>query len=1042
MFLSDLSIRRPIGVIMGVLIVFALGTISFSRLAVDLLPNLTIPNIVVTTAYSGVGPEEIESLISKPIEEAVGTVNNVNKITSTSMEGMSNVNVQFNWGTNMDTAAADIRAKVDRVRGRLPDDADIPVIIKVDPSASPIMRLGATGTDLKELRRFGDDVLAERLEKVSGVASIDVLGGLERQINVRVDQGKLEAYGIGLNQLSDALARENVNTPGGLVREGNNEILVRTQGQFKSMADIKHIIIVSPNKVPVRIQDVAEVEDSYKEQRIFSRDDQQGSIAVQIRKQPDANTINVIEGINRELAQINLEYPHIKIAVAFDQAKLIRQSISSVEESALFGAVLAVLVIFIFLRNGRSTLIIALSIPVSIIATFVVLYSRGLTMNIMSLGGLALGVGMIVDDAIVVLENVYRNMENGKDPITAARFGTSEISGAVIATTLTVMVVFMPITFVSGMAGQMFKDFALAVVFSIGASLLMALTVVPMLCSQLLKVNHEQPITWLSRSLDWCERGFTHLDNYYRKVIVWALDNRRKVFAMGLSSLIISGLLLPTVGTELMPVTDNGTFNVVIKTPMGTSVEKTKEMTSIVEERLLKNPKIEHVFSTVGSASTYGTRPASNTALIVVTLVDKKLRKGTTEDVITEMRKQLGGIPGTQIRFTQTDVVVQTLTRNRPPVEVKITGPEIKTLGELANQIKEKIANVEGIRDINISMDEASPELEITVDRVKAADLGLTTTAIANSLKTASNGEVATQYHASGEKKEIDIFIRYTENQRDNVEAIGNTLIVTPSGSNLRLKDVAKLELGKGPNVITREQRERMTSVTANVFNRDKGSATEEVMEVLKDLPLPSGYGITYGGDQQDMKESFQSLMEALLLAILLVYMVLAAQFESLTHPLAIMFSLPLSIVGVVVALLIGNKAFGITAFIGLVMLVGIVVKNAILLVDYTNTLRERGMERREAILLAGPTRLRPILMTTLATILGMLPMALGIGVGSEANAPMAIAVVGGLSTSTLLTLVIVPVAYTILDDLSARFNIIRGTKKSVTDDSGTGVSK
>jgi hydrophobic/amphiphilic exporter-1 (mainly G- bacteria), HAE1 family len=1031
MFLSDLAIRRPIGIIMAVLIIFALGTISFSRLAVDLLPNLTFPYIVVTTSYSGVGPEEMENLISKPIEEAVSTVNNVNKINSTSMEGLSQVGIQFNWGTNMDTAAADVRAKIDRVRARLPEDADIPVVVKIDPSASAILVLGVTGADLMELRKFGDDVLQDRLEKVAGVASIDVYGGKERQIVISVDQGKLQSFGIGLAQLSEALTRENVNTPGGLIRDGNNEILVRTQGQFQTVEEIKNIIIISSNKVPVRIRDVANVTDSYKEQRIFSKVDQQGSISIQIRKQPDANTVNVIEGINRELVKVRQEYPHITIGTAFDQAKLIRQSISTVEESAVLGAMLAVFVVYVFLRDVRSTLIIGLSIPISIIATFVVMYFKGLTLNIMSLGGLALGVGMIVDDAIVVLENVYRHMENGKEPISAARFGTTEIAGAVIATTLTVMVVFMPIAFVSGMAGQLFRDFALAVVFSIGASLLMAVTVVPMLCAQLLKVTHQRDkkANWCTRALDACERGLTYLDSSYRNLIAWSLNNRRKVFAIAIITLIMSGAMLPLIGTELMPVTDNGNFNVSIKTPMGTSVEKTMEMTALVEEELLSDPNIEHIFSTIGASGSYGTRPASNTSQITVALVDKAKRHVSTQDVITAMRIKVSGIPGTQVRFNQTDIISQILTRGRPPVEVKVSGTEVKTLGELANAVKLRLGEVEGIRDINISMDEASPELQITVDRVKAADFGLTTTMIANTLKTASNGTTATQFHANGEKKEIDIFIQYRENQRDNLEAIGNTIIVTPDGSTVRLKDVAKLQLGKGPNVISREDRERRTTVTANVFSRDKGSAAKEVEEILRDLPLPPGYSITFGGDQQDMQDSFKSLMEALILAILLVYMVLAAQFESLVHPLAIMFSLPLAIVGVILALLISGKAFGVTAFIGLVMLVGIVVKNAILLVDYTNTLRERGVERREAILQAGPTRLRPILMTTLATILGMLPMALGIGVGSEANAPMAIAVIGGLSTSTLLTLIVVPVAYTLLDDLSVRYNKIRRTK-------------
>jgi HAE1 family hydrophobic/amphiphilic exporter-1 len=1029
MFISDLAIRRPIGIIMAVCVIFALGAISFSRLAVDLLPNLTMPYITVSTTYEGVGPEEIENLISKPIEEAVSTVNGVDKITSTSMEGVSQVSIQFNWGTNMDTAAADVRAKIDRVRGRLPDEADIPVVVKIDPSARAIMVLGITGADSMALRKFGDDILLERLEKVAGVASVDVNGGKERQIIVNVDQGKLQAYGISLSQLGDALKRENINTPGGLIHEGNNEVLVRTQGQFQTVEEIRNVIVTAPNKVPVRVRDIAKVMDTYKEQRVFSQVDRQGSISLQIRKQPDANTVSVIEGINQELQKVRQEYPQYTIGIAWDQAKIIRQSIDSVQESAILGAILAVFVIFVFLRDGRSTLIIALSIPISIIATFVVMYFKGLTLNIMSLGGLALGVGMIVDDAIVVLENVYRHMEKGKKPIAAAQFGTGEIAGAVIATTLTVIVVFMPIAFVSGMAGQLFRDFALAVVLSIGASLAMAITVVPMLCSQILKVQHpdgKQSVNRVTRALQNFERVFSFLDNQYRSVITWALANRRKVLVIALVTLIMSAVLLPLLGTELMPASDSGNFTISLKTPMGTSVEKTMEMTSEVEQRLLKDPDIEHVFSTIGASGSYGSRPASNTSQITVTLVDKSKRKATTQAVMASMRTKLAGIPGTQIRFSQTDVVSQILTRGRSAVEVKIAGPEINTLGEVANTVKNRMANVEGIRDINISMDDASPELKVTVDRQKAADLGLSTTTIADTLKTASNGSTATQFHANNEKKEIDIFIRYAERQRNNAEAIGDTSIVLPNGGLIRLRDVAKLESGTGPNIVTREDRERKTTVTANVFGRDSGSATKAVMEVLRDLPMPPGYSITYGGDQQDMQDSFKSLMEALILAVLLVYMVLAAQFESLVHPLAIMFSLPLAVVGVVAALLISGKAFGVTAFIGLVMLVGIVVKNAILLVDYTNNLRARGMERSEAILLAGPTRLRPILMTTLATILGMLPMALGIGVGSEANAPMAIAVIGGLATSTMLTLVVVPVAYTILDDLTQRYNILR----------------
>lgn len=1030
MKIAKLSTRHPVTIAMAVLAIIILGLLSYTKLKVDLMPNIVMPHIVVQTSMDNTGPEEIENLVSRPIEEAVARVNNVSKISSSSMQGRSMVDIEFNWGTDVDVAANDVRSRVDRIRDTLPADAKTPVVWKIDTANKPIITLALTGDkDLRELRRIAEEVVQDRLEQVAGVGSVDLDGGYEREVSVKVDQGRLEAYGLSLKQVSDRLSQENVDSSGGFATEGKAEYLVRTLARFTSLNDIKEAILAAPNGVPVRMKDIASVEDTHKEARILAYLDKTPSVGLNVRKQPDANTLEVITDVKKVLQKIQQDYPNVTVTITYDQGAYIKNSVMNVQENAIIGGLLAVLVIYLFLRSARSTFIVALSIPLSLIATFMMFQFKGLTINLMSLGGLALGVGMIVDDAIVIIENIYRHLEQKKTIWQAVDDATAEIGGAVIATTVTVMVVFLPIAFATGMSGMLFTEFTLAVVFSIGVSLVMALTVVPCLATQMLKPPTDTLPTTAPRYLDtiiekvlatW-DRLFNALEAKYRQLLANALDKPRKTIMLAASILVISLALLPLVGTELMPVTDSGNFMIYVKTPVGTAFDKTNQSLAQVEQVLQQTQEIANEYAVVGKILKFGSRPAPNTGYISVTLTDKSERTKTTQDVIKELRGKLNNIPGVTIRFAVTDLITQLLTANKSPVEVKIFGPNIKQLSLLTEETAKIMKQVRGIRDVNIEVDDSSPELQITIDRTKASQYGLSTASIAGQIRTAVGGSTATRYNLATAKNEIDIVVQLLESQRKTPADIYNTNISLPNGQTVLLKDIAQVEKQTGPNVLTREGRARMILLSANAFDRDKGSIAKDLQSQLAEINLPPGYNIRLGGDQEEMQSSFTSLALSLGLAILLVYMVLASQFESLAHPLAIMLSLPLSIVGVVVALLITGKAFGLTAFIGLIMLVGIVVKNAILLVDYTNTLRNQGLNRREALLTAGPVRLRPILMTTIATILGMIPIALGIGTSSEANAPMAIAVIGGLLTSTLLTLVVVPVAYTYVDTWEAK---------------------
>ncbi|HYE84262.1 MAG TPA: efflux RND transporter permease subunit [Clostridia bacterium] len=1024
MRLHEISVRRPVTVFMCVLMILVLGGVSLMRLPIDLMPNIDFPIAIVLTSYPGVGSQEIESIVSKNIESAVATVNNIKTIQSQSSEGQSVVIAEFNSGTDMNFATLQMREKIDLVKGFMPDEVEAPMVIKMDPSMIPAVVMGVTGgKDEAELKKFVEDKIKPEIEKLDGIASVEIYGGKTKEIKVNIDSRKMSGYGLSFNSIINALQSENLNQPGGTVEYGDKNLLIRSTGEFKSLDQIRNIPIILPTGAVVYLRDMAELREGYKDTNTYNRMNGKNGIGLVVQKQTNSNTVKVVNLVKKEIGSILDENSGIKIDLVFDQAQYIETSINNVTKNAVVGAILAVLVLFVFLKNIRTTLIIGTAIPISIIATFVLIYFSGLTLNLVSLGGLALGVGMLVDNAIVVLENIYRYRNDGHSRVEAALLGTQEVGSAVLASTLTTVVVFLPIVFTEGIAAEIFKQMALAVTFSLIASLVVSLTLIPMLSSKFLKLvkYHEASGNEkLNRIFDKWDDGLTAVDNFYRRILSWVLAHRRRTVITVVLIFIGSLFLIPFVGAEFFPAMDQGQFTVDIELPQGALLENTNEITLKVEEQLSKVPEIQKVFASIGSSGNdMGAQGGqSNRANMNVTLKPLKEREKSTARIVDELRRQVSLIPGAKINVNEVSSTFG--GGGGSPISIAISGPDLDKLSEIAGSVEEKISKIEGTRQVKTSISEGRPEAQIYVNRDKASYYGLGTAQVASAVRTAVEGKVATTYKVGGD--EIDVRVGYNGESKKSYAQLKSVSIMSPLGVEIPLIEVADIRIEEGPITITREDQERYVTVSSGVFGRDIGSVNREISTELNKMPLPSGYSIKYGGEQEQMMEAFSSLILALLLAIVLVYMVMAAQFESLLHPFTIMFSVPLAFTGSALGLAITRRAFSVPAFIGVIMLAGIVVNNAIVLVDYINTLRSRGMERQEAILKAGPTRLRPILMTTLTTILGLIPLALGIGEGAEAQAPMATVVIGGLTTSTILTLVIVPVIYSVFDDIAVRF--------------------
>jgi hydrophobic/amphiphilic exporter-1 (mainly G- bacteria), HAE1 family len=1028
MNISELSIKRPVTVIMSVLAVVVLGLFSFMRVPVDLLPNLDIPVAVVSTTYTGAGPQEIENLVTRNIESVMATVTNTRTITSTTSEGNSLVIVQFNDGTDMNFATLEMREKIDLIRGVLPDGVGDPVIIKIDPNnLIPIVQIGISSNVLDgiSLKSFVEDNIKTRLERILGVASVNVSGGAEREILIHAEPQKLEGYGLSLAQLANTLRGDNLNLPGGSVRYGNRNLTIKSKGEFTSIQDIENIPIILPQGNIIYLRNVAQVKDTLKETRAINRINGENNIGLLLQKQTDANTVSVVSSVRQELDKLRLEYPQVNIDLIFDQAEIVEQSISNVTASAVFGGILAIFILLIFLKSIRATLVIGIAIPVSIIATFILMFLSNTSLNLISMGGLALGVGMMVDSSIVVIENIYRQRMKGEGAISAAIKGARQVSGAVIASTLTTVVVFLPIIFTEGWAADLFKQMALTVTFSLLSALVVALTLIPMLSSKMLKENPSQSDDkkFLDKGFSWWEAIFNKIQNFYVGTLKKLL-HKRILTIVGVGIIFVSSIVVvPFIGFEFLPTTDEGSFTVNIEYPEGTLLENTDNLTLQIEELIREIPDIEQIFVTIGGGGNMlmgGS--SSNTATITASLVERGERGMSTAEVVEWVREGVSSFPGATINVNMVDSAFGGGggPAGGAPILIEISGFDLERLTLLSEEVKMIVEGVEGTRQVESSISKAVPEVSVTVDRMKASQYGINAMSVASNIRTAMEGQVVTKYRLDGE--EIDVKVEFSQDQRERFDQLSSLKITAPTGANVTLGEIARIEQELGPLSISRKNQTRYVTVEAQLFNRSAGNVISEIEEKIKAVNVPEGYIVAFGGQNEEMMSAFRSLGLALVLSILLIYMVMAAQFESFSQPFIIMFSVPLSFSGAAIGLGITGRTFNVATFIGIIMLGGIVVNNAIILVDYINQLVNRGMDRDEAITTSVSIRLRPILMTTMTTVLGMFPLALGIGEGAEIQAPFATVVIFGLLFSTLLTLLLVPVIYSLFDDVRRKF--------------------
>ncbi len=1013
-------VHRPVLTTIIFLVVITLGIVSFTRLSIDLMPEITFPTISVISDYGNVGPQEMEESITRPIEEALAAVQGVEEITSSSTEGRSQVRVAFGWGTDLDVAANDIRDRIDRVLGRLPEDMERPMIRKFDLSAFPVMFL-AVSSNLNplDMRRIVEDQVKYRLERVAGVAAIDIRGGLDREIHVDLKSAQLKALGISTGAVLSTLRSENINVPAGLYEKGNLEVLVRTQGEYRNLDEIRNTVVALRDGAPIQIRDVADVNDSWEEVRQFVRIDGKPGLRISISKQSGANTVKVAEAVRAEIERINRDIPQLRIVPLIDTSVYINQSIRNVGNSALLGGLLALLILFLFLRNISSTLIISTAIPISIIATFGLMYFSGFTLNIITFGGLALGIGMLVDNAIVVLENIYRNRESGADPVRSALDGASQVWSAVMASTLTTVVVFLPVVFIRGMSGIMFQQMAVVVSFSLLCSLIVALTLIPMLSSRFMRfqpAEHFKGESRLHRIYSSSESAFLKTEQTYSKLLGWALVHKRIVVVSAFALFVFSVLLVRLIGVELMPAADEGEVQVSLEMAVGTKLEIVDQAARAVEDIVrAKVPEMVSMLSNVGGGG-YGAS-GGHTAEVRVTLVQRKKRNRSSEQIANDLRKVLTQLPGVTVRTRagQGLFILRMGSASESPINIEIRGYDLETAQRMAIRVREALARIPSITDTRISREEGSPEQIIRIDRAKAADLDLSVAGIGEVLQTAIGGTQASYFREGG--KQYPILVRLDEEDRKDLDELLDLTAINSRGEPVILRNVVNAVQDEGPVRIERKDQERIITVNANYTGKDMGSVIGEIRRELRSIAVPKDFVILFGGDYEEQQKAFRELLFGFILAIFLVYMVMAGQFESFRDPFVVLFSIPMSLIGIVLTMILTGTIFSMQAFIGCIMLAGIVVNNAILLVDCTNQLRRNdGMELIEAVKLGGSRRLRPILMTTLTTVLGLVPLSIGFGEGGETQAPLARVVTGGLLSSSLITLVLIPVVYVIFE--------------------------
>lgn len=1027
MILADISIRRPVFAVMMAGALLVLGITSYLALSVDLFPKMDLPYVVVSVVYQGAGAESVELDVTKKIEDAVNTIAGVKHISSTAQEGYSLTVIEFSIESDPLNDAAEVRDKVSSIRGDLPTDIEEPVVQRYDPQSEPIMSLSVSGRQsFRDLTDYVDDVIRPRLESIAGVGQAELVGGTEREIQVRVNPEKLKALDLTPLSVAARLQAANLEVPGGRIFDGSREWVVRTMGRFTSVQQIRDLVVLSPKGRMVRVSEIADVIDTEVEPTSSSRLNGEPAVGLDIRRQSGANTVDVAEGVKAELEKIRAELPAgMKIIIANDNSEFIRGAIEDVLINILWGGLLAVLVILLFLANWRSTIISAVAIPISIIATFTLMRMLNFTLNMITLMGMSLAVGLLIDDAIVVIENIYRHMEMGKPPLQAAHEATDEIGLAVSATTLAIIVVFLPVAFMSGIIGRIFNSFGLTVAFAVAISLFIAFTLTPMLSSRFFRSHEEQVDSRLHRNLKWWDRGFRHIEQvWYRPALHWCLAHRPATIALATLTLIGSLMLIPVIGTEFIPQYDQNLVYITFEGQAGNKLATTIDDIKAVEKLIMARPEVVSVLTTIGG----GTDPVY-AGTISVKLKDQSERDATAMDLTKIFREQLRSIPG----YFFTAEIEQGHAGSRP-ISLSVRGPELAQLELYTANLADRLQHVPGVADLKSSQEAGKPELRVNVDRDRAADLGVNIADAAQTIQIFIDGKKVTRYKEGD--KEYDIRLQIAEPFRQDQAYL--TALPIPSSKEVAGRDrfviplgqVAAIERTSGPSKITRYDRVREIRLSASAVDRAAGTVRSDVQVVVDSMGLATGYSVAAVGEAEIQAESFSNIFTALILAVIFIYLVLASQYNSFLDPLAIMVSLPLAVVGALVGLLVFGSAFSIISLIGIILLMGLVSKNGILLIDFTKQRREQGMERNAALEEAGPVRFRPIIMTSLSTIFGALPLALGIGSGGEMRAPISRAVIGGMISSTVLTLLVIPVVYTYLDDLAhGNFRAIFGLK-------------
>jgi HAE1 family hydrophobic/amphiphilic exporter-1 len=1007
MNLSKLAVLRPIAMSMVILLLLILGIVSVKNMTIDLFPDLTFPVAAITATYDGAGPEEIENLLAEPLENAMGTIPNVETISSYSQNGGVLVVVSFHWGTDMDFAALNMREKIDTVRDFLPQGVESPRVVRFDPSDLPIIQLAVkdVSNEMIEAKQLAEEEIKPLLDSIEGVASVTVEGGVENEIKLIVDPRELATYNVTLEQLQQIIGTENLNLPTGSITDQTQQLPIRVTGQFQSISDIESLPIPTNNGI-IPLNQLVTVEESLKPYNQLSFLNGEPSVGISILKQSGTNTVAVAEQIHDVLNEIKTQLPEgIEIQTVFDQSKFINQSISAVTSNMIIGSILAALVLYLFLRNIRSTLIIGFSIPISIITTFVFMYFSGHTLNLITMGGLALGIGMMVDNAIIILENIYRLRQKGLSMKDAAIQGTMEIGPAIIASTLTTIIVFLPIIFVEGLAAQLFKPLAIVVSFSLFASLFTALIIVPLFSSLFLKTKEQKE--------EQENTIFTKVVDKYIQLLKLSLRHPKKTVIITISFVLVSLSGIPFIGTEYLPAQDQSYINMTVRLPEGKSLDATYEVTERVNKLIKDIEEIDLTFVTIGGGNNFsvvaGTR--TNQANYTILLVPKDERNESDQEVAEEIRTKVSDLSYAKVSVEASDGGF-----SDAPVSLTISGPNIDVLQELADDTMDLISDVDGVREPSSNYTEGNPQISVIINRSAASQFGIGSAQIASAVTNATKGVVASRLARNGD--ELDIRLMVENTYTSSIENLSQLLLSTPTGQKIPLHTVAQITRDQGPSQITRTNRVREITVRASILNRSLGDVTKDIEETLKEnIKFPSNqYKITFGGQDEQMNDAFFKLSLALALAVVLVYMVMAGQFESFLYPFIIMFSVPLAIIGVILGLLLSGQPFGVGSLVGMLILAGIVVNNAIVLVETINLQKKRGTMTIDAILHAAPTRLRPIFMTTLTTILGLIPLTLGFGEGTEIQQPMAIVIVFGLSIATVITLLFIPSVYVLFD--------------------------